>query len=368
MKLRDFQLERYYARHEFTTPLQLSASDCEALTVGELLEIAEVEAGELLGLALGYTETRGAPALREAIARRYPGCTADDVLVCNAPEEAIFLSMHALLAPGDRVVVMTPCYQSLKEIARGIGCDVVEWPLLATATGWRADLERLEHLARDGAALLVTNAPHNPTGFQPTATEHEHLCAIARERFRNWFSDEMYRGLEPEPGLALAPAASTEVHALSLWGTSKSFGLPGLRIGWLVARDRARLARIEALKDYTSICSNAPGELLARVALEAAGSILARNRERIAANAGRMDAFVRRCEGRFVWRRPLAGPVGLVELRDGSAREHAERVRVDGGVLLVPSTLFDLEDRYLRVGLGRASFPAALERWESVLR
>src|ERR1700752_641035 len=142
MQLRDFQLERFYAAHEFTTPLQLSASDCESLSVGELLRIGGVEPAELLDLRLGYTETRGAPALRAAIARRYPGCSSDDVLVCNAPEEAIFLTMHALLRPGDRVLVMTPCYQSLKEVAKSIGCEGVEWPLVPTATGWSGDLER----------------------------------------------------------------------------------------------------------------------------------------------------------------------------------------------------------------------------------
>jgi aspartate/methionine/tyrosine aminotransferase len=364
MQIREFLIERYYARHEFTTPFQLSASDCEALSVEEVLELGGVAPEELLRLRLGYTETRGAPALRQAIARRYPGCSADDVLVFNAPQEAIFLAMHALLAPGERAVVMTPCYQSLKDVARSVGSEVVEWPLLESDSGWRLDLGRLEELLRPDTRLLVTNAPHNPTGLQPTADEWRRIHELARERGVRWFSDEMYRGLEPEPALALPPAASLAPDALSLWGTSKSFGLPGLRIGWLVSRDRALLARIEGLKDYTSICSNAPGELLARAALGAAEPILARNRERIAANVERMEAFARRHRERLVWLRPMAGSVSLVRLLSGSAREYAERVRTDAGVLLVPSELFDLGDRHVRVGLGREGFAEALERWE----
>lgn len=292
MQIRSFLLERYYARHEFTTRFQLSASDCEALTIEEVLQLGGVPAEELLRLPLGYTETRGNAALRAAIARSYPGCAAEDVLVCNAPQEAIYLAMHALLGPGERVVVLTPCYQSLKEVARSIGSEVVEWPLLERQRAWSLDLERLDELLR-GATLLVTNAPHNPTGFQPSAAEWRRISELVVERGVRWFSDEMYRGLEPRPELALEPAASIVPGAVSLWGASKSFG-----------------------------------------------------------------------PERLVWLPPSAGPVGLVRLRDGSADELAERVRVEGDALLVPATLFDLDDSHVRIGLGRASFPAALERWE----
>ena len=365
MQIREFLLERYYAKHEFTTPLQLSASDCESLTVEEVLRLGAVPAQELLRLSLGYTETKGAPALRAAIARFYPGRSPAEILVFNAPQEAIYLAMHALLGPGERVIVMTPCYQSLKEVARSIGSEVVEWPLVESARGWALDLGRLEELLRQKTRLLVTNAPHNPTGLQPTADEWRRIGELVAAHGLRWFSDEMYRGLEPDPELALPPAACSSPDALSLWGMSKSFGLPGLRIGWLVSRDADLLRRIEGLKDYTSICSNAPGELLARVALGAAEPILARNRERIAANTKRMQAFARRHEDRLEWQSPMAGPVGLARLKHESACEHAERVRVERGVLLVPSTLFDLDDAHLRIGLGRASFPEALERWEA---
>jgi aspartate/methionine/tyrosine aminotransferase len=366
MQIRPFLLERYYARHEFTTPFQLSASDCEPLRVEEVLALGGAPARELLELPLGYTETRGAPGLRAAIARHYPGCSADDVLVCNAPQEAIFLTMQALLEAGERVVVMTPCYASLKEVARGIGCEVVEWPLVEREAGWAMDLDQLAELLGRRTRLLVTNVPHNPTGFHPTTAEWKRLGELAAERGVRWFSDEMYRGLEPRPELARTPAASSVPDALSLWGTSKSFGLAGLRIGWLVSRDRAALERIESLKDYTTICSSAPGELLARLALAAAEPILARNRERIATHAARMEAFAREHAERFAWRSPAAGPVGLLRLRRESAAELVERVRERAGVLLVPATLFDLDDRHVRIGLGRASFTAALERWESL--
>jgi len=367
MKIREFLLERYYAQFEFTTPLQLSASDCEALTVGEVLEAGGAEAAELLELGLGYTETRGAPALREAIAEFYPDRGPEHVLVFNAPQEAIFLAMHALLQPGDRVVVMTPSYISLKEVARSLGAEVVEWPLVETEAGWKMDLEALaEHLAVD-TRLLITNAPHNPTGLLPTADEWRRVQELVTSTGARWFSDEMYRGLEPRAELALPPAACALPGALSLWGMSKSFGLPGLRIGWLVSSDLELLLEIEKWKDYTSICSSAPGEVLARVALGAADSIIGKNRERIATHAELMDGFARRHPDEIVWQRPMAGPIGLARLLHESAGEHCERIRTGGGALLVPGTMFDVDDEHVRVGLGRANFPEALARWESAL-
>jgi len=367
MEIRQFLLERYYGQYEFTTPRQLSASDCESLSIGELMELAAIPASELFDLRMGYTETRGAPALRDEIAQLYPRCTADDVLVCNAPQEAIFLSMHAMLAPGDRVVVMTPCYQSLKDVAGSIGCEVVEWALVDTERGWRLDLERLDDLLSDETRLLVTNAPHNPTGYLPSRAEWKRIAGLVEERDARWFSDEMYRGLEPVGDLALEPGASCVPGALSLWGTSKSFGCPGLRIGWLACTDAALLTRIEELKDYTSICSNAPGELLARAALLARDELLQRNRERIAAHRTLVDELCVDHADLLRWHAPIAGPVALARIEGETASAHAGRVRTEAGALLVPGKLFDLDDHYLRIGLGRADFPDAIERWRSVL-
>ena len=365
MKIREFGLERYYGKYEFTTRFQLSASDCESVSIGQLLEHCGVEPRAFLEHRLGYTETRGAPELREAVAAHYPNCTAENVLVCNAPQEAIFLTMQAFLEPGDKVVVLTPCYPSLKEVARSIGCELVEWNVVESPDGWQLDLDSLSaHL--NGAKLLVTNAPHNPTGLQPTSEQWSRIRALTDEHGVKWFSDEMYRGLERDSASTLTPACSYAPGAISLWGSSKSFGLPGLRIGWLVSHDAELLLGVEKLKDYTSICSNAPGEWLARIALENAPPILEGHRRCIAQNIALVEDFIARHE-RFSWFAPQAGPVGLMRLEGETATAHAERIRVEAEGLLVPTTLFDLDDAHLRIGLGRADFPQALERWDAVV-
>ena len=367
MTLRPFQLERFYAEHEFSVPLQLSASDCETLSVGELLETVGASPPDLLDLRLGYTETRGAPSLREAIAEHYPGRGAQDVLVGNSPQELIYLAVHALVEPGDRVVVMRPCYASLEEVARSRGAEVIPWTARLQGDVWRFDLDELEELLRTPTRLLVTNVPHNPTGFLPSPAEWERLGRLVEASGARWFSDEMYHRLERSPEDALAPAASLVQGAVSLWGLSKSFGLPGLRLGWLVSADADLLTRAEVHKDYLSICANGVSEALGERALRAAGTLLDRSRARIRANADLMAAFTERHQDHVTWTPPQGGPVSLATLTQESAEAHSARIRSEAGVLLVHSTLFGLEDRHLRIGLGRAEFPQALELWERAL-
>jgi aspartate/methionine/tyrosine aminotransferase len=359
MSLRPFALERWFALHELSAPHLLSASDCETLSVGELLTLAGAPVEALTDLRLGYTDSQGEPELRARIAALYPGLGADDIVVTNAPQEAILLALRALLAPGHRAVVQVPCYQSLSELAADRGAEVVPWPLVETDTGWRADLDALDRLL-DGARLLVVNAPHNPTGWLPDRTEWDRIVASCAAHGTWLFSDEMYRGLERAPEDRLRPAASCTARAVSLWGMSKAFGLAGLRIGWLAVTDRPLRDRIVGLKDYTTICASGPGQRLAGLALAAADAILARNRALIDDNL----ELARRV-GWLEWREPTAGSVAFARLRGGGAAAFCARAVRAAGVMLVPSTLFDAGDAHVRIGLGRRGFAAALAALEA---
>src|SRR5690242_6482390 len=140
MQIADFTLERYFARWEFAVRNVLCASDCEPLPLAELLELADDDSRERWNsLRLGYTESLGLPALREAIARLYENVTADDVITFAGAEEAVFLYMHAALAPGDHAVVVWPAYQSLHEVARSIGASVTLVPL--SSRDWSLDID-----------------------------------------------------------------------------------------------------------------------------------------------------------------------------------------------------------------------------------
>jgi aspartate/methionine/tyrosine aminotransferase len=368
MTIGEFRLERWFAAWEFTAQHLLSASDCETMTVGELLEIAGVPVSELLDLRLGYSHSQGDPALRGLIARFYSAHSADDIVVTNAPEEAIFLTMQALLRVGDRVVVQTPCYQSLSELPVHQGCDVRPWPLIETNTSWRMDLDHLADLLTDETRLLVINTPHNPTGHLPNITEFETILGLCAERGIWLLCDEMYRGLEHQRSSRLPAASQRYERAISLWGMSKSFGLPGLRIGWLALQDRDLLESLVRVKDYTTICSSGPGQLLARIALERAGALFARNLEIVQANLGKIKEFMAHFREVFAWREPMGGPVAFSRLRKGGAKAFCDAAVAEQGILLVPSSVFDFGDSHIRWGLGRRGFSDGLVALEAHMR
>ena len=163
MPIETFALERYFARYEFSARYLLSSSDCESLSMAALLDTANHDLRQQWdNLKLGYTDSQGHPELRAAAASLYAGFQAEDILVA-APEEAIFLLMHALLAPGDHVVCTFPGYQSLYAVARSIGCRISFWTP-EESQGWRFDPRQLEKRLENDTRLVVANFPHNPTG------------------------------------------------------------------------------------------------------------------------------------------------------------------------------------------------------------
>jgi aspartate/methionine/tyrosine aminotransferase len=367
MKLEPFALERYFARHEFSAPALLSCSDCDGLGMAELLSLADGECrAQWDGLRLGYTESRGLPQLRAEIAGLCSGVGPEQVLVA-APEECIFIAMSCLLEPGDHVVCTFPGYASLYQVAAAIGCEVSRWQPDEEA-GWRFEPAALERLLRPSTRLVVLNFPHNPTGSLPTREDFAQMVALARQCGARVLSDEMYRLLEHDPVDRLPTAVELWGDAVSLSGMSKSLGLAGLRIGWLVTADAPLLERMAAFKDYTTICSSAPSEILALIGLRARATILERHRVRIARNLETLERFFARHPHLFDWHRPRAGTVGLARVRTPlGATAFCRRALELAGVMLVPSTLFDYGDQHVRVGFGREALPDVLARLEAVL-
>ena len=293
MQIEPFALERYFARYEFTARHLASCSDCDGLALEELLALADDETRALWrDLRLGYTESLGHPLLRTEIASMYEGAGADDVLT-GAPEELIFLAMNCLLEPGDHVIATFPAYQSLHQIAESMGCEVTRWQP-DEGRGWLFDPDFVRAHLGPRTRLIVANFPHNPTGALPPRAVYDELVVIARERGVHLFSDEMYRGLELDPAQRLPAGCEVYERAVSLSGMSKVFGLAGTRIGWLVTHDGALLARMAALKDYTTICSSAPSEVLALMGLRARDRIVARHVERIGHNLALLAQFLDR--------------------------------------------------------------------------
>lgn len=367
MRLADFALERYFARWEFAVDHLLCASDVQGMPMADLLALADDEARALWhGLTLGYTESTGHPLLRREIASLYDGLDAQDVLVFAGAEEAIFCLANVALEPGDHAIVTWPGYQSLYEVARGAGADVTLHELREDA-GWAINLDLLRRQMTPSTRLIVINAPHNPTGMLPDRATFDGLVALASEAGAHLVVDEVYRFLEFDERDRLPAGAEALDRGVSIGVMSKSFAMAGLRIGWLASRDRNLLARCAAFKDYTTICSSAPSEILSLIGLRARDTILARSRDIVSANLALLDAFFETWADRFSWVRPRAGSVGFPRLTvPGVAIDDWSAGLVEAeGVLLLPGSEFGFGGNHFRLGFGRTDLPAALERLEA---
>ena len=370
MNIAPFAIEEYFALYEFNVPYNLCASDCETISVAELLSLGDATPDMLGRLRLGYTESQGDPALRGAIAATYERVQAEDVVVVTAPEEGVYLTMRTLLRPGDDVIVMAPAYNSLRNLAEHIcGPERVKaWEVEPTASGWRLDLARLEELITPQTRLLIVNFPHNPTGVMVDAAGLQQMVETARRHDLWLFCDEMYRGLELGETQRLPSAADLYERSIALSGLSKVHGLPGLRSGWLVVGDEDVRGRLVNWKHYTTICAPAPSEFLARAALEVQDQLIARNRRLVEENLALADAFFARWPDLFTWRRPQAGSIALVGVHVPSTVAYCEALAQAAGVLLLPGPYLGYDDRHVRFGFGRADFPAALAHYEAHLQ
>jgi aspartate/methionine/tyrosine aminotransferase len=370
--LPDFRLETYFSRWEFAARYHLTASDAQTMALTELLELADDDGRARWDtLHLGYTETHGLPALREAIASTYDNLAAEDILCFAGAEEGLYLAMQVLLDTGDHVVTVTPNYQAAETVPAAI-CDVTG-VALQPDNGWALDIDEVAAALRPETRIVSVNFPNNPTGAVPDPGTWRRLAELCDERGIHLFSDEVYRGLEQPPISPATQAADLSDRALSLNVMSKAYGLPGLRIGWIACRDRTILGQLERAKHYTSICNSATSEVLALIALRARHRILERNRGIVAANTTAFNAFFARYPTLFEWQPPQGGCVAFPRYLGGEGVETMCTDLVEQeGVLLLPASIYRSEltptpaDRF-RVGVGRQGSQEALDRWSAWL-
>ena len=368
MRIEPFALVRFFAEHEFSVRHLLCASDCETISLGELLAMEPGAAEAFSALRLGYTETAGHPELRQEIASLYEGITADDILVFAGAQEVIFVFMNAVLQAGDHLVVHAPCYQSLASVAENAGCRVTRWEA-DSGQGWALDPDWLAGQITQATRALVVNFPHNPSGYLPPRADFQHIVDLARNRGLLLFSDEVYRLLEYDAADRLPAACELYENAVSLGVMSKAFGLAGLRLGWVACRNHDVLRAMAELKDYTTICVAAPSEFLALLALRHRDGILTRNLGIIRGNLRLLDDFFACHERLFSWRRPRAGPVAFPAVRFAAASDDfCAALLKEYGVLLAPGRLFGDAARHFRIGFGRADFAAGLDEFSAYVK
>ena len=293
-----------------------------------------------------------------------------------APQEGIFLAMQALVRPGDRVVACAPAYQSLHELVKTAGGTLDPWFVKGPSSPddespLRFDVDELERIFETGKppAGLVVNFPHNPTGALPTEAEWARIVEMARSAGAWLFSDEMYRGLEHGDRPPLPSGVEVYEKAIVLAGMSKVYSLPGLRLGWLVSPQLDLILKCTALKDYTTICSAAPSQLLALMGLKKRDALLARSKALVADGLERSRAFFAARKDLLAWHEPQAGSIGFPRLRRlpnaNAARRYCEALaESDASVLLLPASVYEAQrGPHVRLGFGRNDIETGLAQW-----
>lgn len=369
MNIKNFAIERYFARYEFKAKYLLSSSDCDGFPMQYILDLASSQEMEHWNtLKLGYTETRGSEDLRNAIRQHYENIGFDNILVCS-PGEANFSLMNVLLKKGDHVICMSPMYQSMYQIAKSIGCKLIFWKPDDANNKWYYDPSQLEKLITAKTTMIVVNFPHNPTGFSPDAADLNAIISIARKRGITIFSDEMYRFLTFAPEHVTSSLSDLYENAVSLWGTAKSFGLAGLRLGWLTSQNNDLLDKVEAFKDYLSICNSAPSEVLGTIALNNKDRFTEPNITKIKHNIQLFRAFSERNKDFLDFYEPVSGSTAFVKLKiKESAMHFSERLVKETGIMLLPSETFEYGTKHARIGFGREKLPEILNIFEQYIR
>jgi aspartate/methionine/tyrosine aminotransferase len=371
--LPDFRLETYFSRWEFSARYNLAASDSQSMTLSALLDLADPEDRHAFeSLHLGYTQSYGAPGLREAIASTYDTRVSADVLCFAGAEEGLYVAMRVLLEPGDHAIVVTPNYQSAETVPAAI-CEVTG-VALDPGDRWSLDIDAVAAAVQPNTRVISINFPHNPTGKILERDRFDALVALCRKHGIWLFSDEVYRQLGATGTVHLPSAADVYERGVSLGVMSKAYGLPGLRIGWIACADRDLLQRMERYKHYTSICNSGPSEQLALIALKARDIILNRQSRLIDNNLALLDTFFSERTDRFDWYRPDGGCIAYPRyLGNEGVEAFAKALVENAGVLLLPasnypSTLRPTPADRFRIGFGRADMGEALAVLSEYLR
>jgi len=342
-----FQVEQFLSDYEQGVTYNFSESGVHPLTLGGLLELAGTSVEALSDVALDYPEVRGTERLRARIAALYPGAEADNVLVTVGASEANHLIAATLLQPGDEMVALSPTYQQLPGNALNAGVTVRTVPLVEEH-GWALDTDALARAAGPKTRLIAIVNPNNPTGHILSEAEMAAVVAAAARSGAWIVADEVYAGTE-RGGAAVTPSFwGRHDRVIAVNGLSKAYGLPGLRLGWLVA-PRAEIPALWRRHEYATISASMLGITLAEIALDPAvrPKLTARARRLIDTGFDRLAEGLSHYQGVFSVVPPQASAMSFIRynLPIGS-RDLALRLRAEKDMLVLPGECFGMEDHF----------------------
>ena len=368
MKIEPFTMERYQSVYEYVVEYDLAESGVHPFTLRELLGSDEATKS-FLDVRLGYPQSEGTPELRATVAGLYRGASAENALVMNGSSEAIFCAAWRLLERGDEIVLMQPNYQQLWGLAKTWGAKAK--PLwLKEELGWQFDPEDLKRLVTKKTKAVQVCNPNNPTGAIMAAPQRKALLDAVEDAGTWLLSDEVYQGAEREAPETASLWGSYE-KTLITNGLSKAYGLPGLRIGWLVGPPRI-VEELMGYHDYLTLTPTMLSDRLARFVLEKRkrAEILARTREILRTNYPAVRDWIEAHGSLLRHVPPAAGAICFLRYAlKMNSTDLVERLRKEKSVLLVPGDMFGM-DGFVRIGIGPPTdyLLKGLDRFDALLR
>ncbi|MGV6852347.1 MAG: pyridoxal phosphate-dependent aminotransferase [bacterium] len=347
------------------TPMH--SSNPEPLSMGEL--------DQLLGeqwqqdffdptWSMSYVPVAGNETLRHELANCSNTLNQDDFITTSGAQEALACCCEALMKPGERVIVPTPCFEPLIAFPQAVGCDVVQFPL----TDQNFDPQFLEELLKQGADWLVLNFPHNPTGMQISAQHQKVIVELCEQYQCKILADEVFRGLELGDTQQLPGFSELTDQAVSIEVMSKAYALPGVRLGWISTQNSAWRTKIIQVKSSLSICTGQFDDYLATLAVQNQQAIFQRNKKLLNSNKTILDAFINRHAEKLSATKVQGACTTLVTLnKTNNAENWLNQILQKTGKLFLPGTLFYAPPNSFRMGFGRKDFEQQLNKFEESL-
>jgi aspartate/methionine/tyrosine aminotransferase len=368
MKIPTFALDEWLNHYHFATKppeFDFASSTGPHWTLREVFALMSAEERDLLlETELVYSNATGSEQLRQAIAEMQ-GVRADQIQIVTGASEALLIVFFLAAQPGANVVLPFPVFPSTPVVANLLGIET-RFYHLRRENDFAVDLDEVKRLTDEQTKVLLVNTPHNPSGAILSNEELRELHDFAVERGIHFVCDEVYHpiyhGRETD-------SAATLPHATVLGGFSKALALSGLRIGWIVDRDQARLHKYVNARGYFTI-SNAPlAEKLGIVAVRNRETILARTRKVAAANLSLLDQFFAEHADDLGWVRPRGGMTAFPWLREGGDARVFCQALAERGVLCAPGDCFQMPEHFrLGFGVAEAGYARGLERIADFLR
>jgi len=352
MKIDVFKMERWQPEWEHVVDYNLSESGVHPLQFKDLIDPDEID--RILNARLGYIQTDGTAALKSQITGLYASAKPENVLVTNGSAEANFIVMWHLIESGDEVVSMLPNFLQMQGLLQSYGAEVKPF-FLKESFGWQPDLDHLRRIVTSKTKVIILTNPNNPTGSVLSPEAFAGIIEVAEKAGAWLVVDEIYQGSELN-GETTPSFWGTYAKTIITNGLSKAYGLPGLRVGWILAPSEL-IASLWTYKDYTSITIGAISDLLAQTALipENRAKILGRTRNIITGNYRILDEWIQEQHGLFSCIPPQAGAIAFPSYRlDINSTEMALRLKDLKNVLICPGDQFGL-DKFVRLGLGEPS-------------